>query len=118
MGFFPKLYETLVTSMGEENMDKLQTVRDDPEGLIRFTYELENFKKILTIKEAYPEKNPYEYKIKKEYANKAYQEGKDIDALYLYTQVRLRSILRSGYHQVMLALGHHCGALRQREWKE
>jgi hypothetical protein len=26
-------------------------------------------------------------KVKREYGNKAYQEGKDLDALYLYTQV-------------------------------
>ena len=49
---------------------------------------MRSFKEKLSIQEAYPEKNPYEYKIKKEYGNKAYQEGKDIDALYLYTQVR------------------------------
>ena len=54
---------------------------------IRFTYELDNFKKNLIIKESYPDKNPHECKIKKEYGNKAYQEGKDLDALYLYTQV-------------------------------
>ena len=53
----------------------------------RFTYDLENFKTGLTVQEAYPEKNPYEYKVKKEYGNNAYKEGKDIEALYLYTQV-------------------------------
>ena len=34
-GFFPKIYEQLVTTMGEENANKLQSLRDDPEGLIR-----------------------------------------------------------------------------------
>ena len=41
----------------------------------------------LQIREFYPEKNSHESKIKKEYGNKAYQDGKDIDALYFYTQV-------------------------------
>ena len=53
----------------------------------RFSYELEAFRNALEIKEFYPEKNPHECKIKKEYGNKAYQEGKDIDALHFYTQV-------------------------------
>ena len=44
---------------------------------------------MLNITEAYQEKNVFEYKAKKEYGNKAYQEGKDIDALYLYTQVKV-----------------------------
>ena len=35
MGFFPKLYEALVTTMGEKNMDKLHEVRDDSDALIR-----------------------------------------------------------------------------------
>ena len=39
------------------------------------------------FREFYPEKNQYESKAKKDYANKAYQQGKDVDALYLYTQV-------------------------------
>ncbi len=49
---------------------------------------MDSFKRGLSIQEAYPEKNLYEYKVKKEYGNKAYKERKDIDALYLYTQVR------------------------------
>ena len=56
-------------------------------AIFRFTYELENFRNSLKICEFYPEKNPHECKIKKEYGNKAYQDGKDLDALYLYTQV-------------------------------
>ena len=55
----------------------------------RFTYELEPYRNALEIKEFYPEKNPHECKIKKEYGNKAYQEGKDIDALHFYTQAVL-----------------------------
>ena len=55
--------------------------------LLRFAYELEAFRKNLEIKEFYPEKNPHECKIKKDYGNKAYQDGKDIDALHFYTQV-------------------------------
>lgn len=35
LGFFPKLYETIVKSLGEKNMDRLQELRDDPEELIR-----------------------------------------------------------------------------------
>ena len=55
--------------------------------ILRFAYELEAFRKNLEIKEFYPEKNPHECKIKKDYGNKAYQDGKDIDALHFYTQV-------------------------------
>jgi len=55
--------------------------------VIKLIYDLDSYKRGLTITEAYPEKNPYEYKVKREYGNKAYKEGKDIDALYLYTQV-------------------------------
>lgn len=57
--------------------------------VFRFTYELEAYRTSLEIKEFYPEKNPHECKIKKEYGNKAYQEGKDIDALHFYTQAVL-----------------------------
>ena len=53
----------------------------------RFTYELKQFKDSLEIKEFYPGKNLYEAKAKKEYGNKAYKEGKDLDALYHYSQV-------------------------------
>ena len=41
------------------------------------------------IRDSYPEKNKHEAKVKKEYGNKAYQEGKDLDALFLYTQVHI-----------------------------
>ena len=50
---------------------------------------MDTFRNALQIKEFYPEKNPHECKIKKEYGNKAYQEGKDIDALHFYTQAVL-----------------------------
>ena len=53
----------------------------------RFTHELDYFKNSLHIREFYPEKNGHESKVKRDYGNKAYQEGKDLDALYLYTQV-------------------------------
>ena len=43
------------------------------------------------IRDSYPEKNKHEAKVKKEYGNKAYQEGKDLDALFLYTQVSVVS---------------------------
>ena len=42
---------------------------------------------LFQIRDSYPEKNKHEAKVKKEYGNKAYQEGKDLDALFLYTQV-------------------------------
>ena len=86
LGFFPKLYEGLVASLGRENMEKLAEMKGDRGAVLKFTYDLEDFRRGLLIQEAYPEKNPYEYKAKKEYGNKAYEEGKDIDALYLYTQ--------------------------------
>ena len=44
---------------------------------------------IYPCREFYPEKNQYEAKAKKDYGNKAYQQGKDLDALYLYTQVTI-----------------------------
>jgi hypothetical protein len=53
----------------------------------RYTHELDIFKNALHIREFYPEKNGHESKVKRDYGNKAYQEGKDLDALYLYTQV-------------------------------
>ena len=56
----------------------------------RFSYELDAFRKNLEVKEFYPEKNPHECKIKKDYGNKAYQDGKDIDALHFYTQVSIQ----------------------------
>ena len=34
-GFIPKLYESLVKTMGEENMDKIQKIRDQPEELVK-----------------------------------------------------------------------------------
>ena len=35
LGFFPKLYENLVTHMGEENADKMHSLRDTPEEMFR-----------------------------------------------------------------------------------
>ena len=61
-------------------------MRDDMPEMIKFTYELKCFRDALEIKECYPEKNPYESKAKKDYGNKAYKEGKDLDALYHYSQ--------------------------------
>ena len=63
-----------------------ETMRDDMPEMIKFTYELKCFRDALEIKECYPEKNPYESKAKKDYGNKAYKEGKDLDALYHYSQ--------------------------------
>ncbi len=86
LGFFPKLYEGLVNNLGAENMEALAERRHDSEWVLNFTHDLEDFRRGLLIQEAYPEKNPYEYRAKKEYGNKAYAEGRDLDALYLYTQ--------------------------------
>ena len=86
-GFFPKIFQNVCKTMGDANVDKMDEISQDPYALVRFTYELEVYKNALEIKEFYPEKNPHECKIKKEYGNKAYQEGKDIDALHFYTQV-------------------------------
>ena len=86
-GFFPKVFQNVCKSMGDENADKMTEIFQDDYAIFRFTYNLECYKKALDIKEFYPEKNPHECKIKKEYGNKAYQEGKDIDALHFYTQV-------------------------------
>ena len=68
-------------------MQKIADAKDDTAEVLRLVHGLEEFRRGLLIQDAYPEKNPYEYKAKKEYGNKAYQEGRDIDALYLYTQV-------------------------------
>lgn len=64
-----------------------EDMRDNMPELIKFTYELKCFKDALEIKEFYPGKNAYEAKAKKEYGNKAYKDGKDLDALYHYSQV-------------------------------
>jgi len=85
-GFFPQLYKAVCNAMGDENIDKLETMRDDMPEMIKFTYELKCFKDSLEIKEFYPEKNLYESKAKKDYGNKAYKDGKDLDALYHYSQ--------------------------------
>merc|ERR1712012_1291634 len=85
-GFFPQLYKAVCHAMGDENIDKLETMRDDMGEMIKFTYELKAFKDALEIKEFFPEKNLYESKAKKDYGNKAYKDGKDLDALYHYSQ--------------------------------
>jgi len=85
-GFFPQVYKGVCAAMGEENIDKLEGLRENMADLVKFTYELKVFKDALEIKEFYPEKNQYESKAKKDYGNKAYKEGKDLDALYLYSQ--------------------------------
>eukprot|EP00095_Tigriopus_kingsejongensis_P008472 maker-scaffold18_size714446-snap-gene-3.28 protein:Tk08472 transcript:maker-scaffold18_size714446-snap-gene-3.28-mRNA-1 annotation:"set and mynd domain-containing" len=87
LGFFPKLYESVIKTLGNENFEFLEGIhKEDPPELIKFIYGLDSFKRTLVIQESYPEKNPHESKIKRDYGNKAYQDGKDIDALYLYTQ--------------------------------
>ena len=90
-GFFPQLYKAVCNAMGDENIDKLETMRDDMPEMIKFTYELKCFKDSLEIKEFYPEKNLYESKAKKDYGNKAYKDGKDLDALYHYSQVLINN---------------------------
>jgi len=85
-GFFTKVYKAVCQAMGEENIDKLETMKGDMSEMIRFTYELKCYKDALDIQEFYPEKKPLESKAKKDYGNKAYQGGKDLDALYLYSQ--------------------------------
>jgi len=85
-GFFPQIYKAVCNTMGVENIEKLDEMRDNMPDLINFTYELKCFKDSLDIKEFFPGKNLYESKAKKEYGNKAYQAGKDLDALYLYSQ--------------------------------
>ena len=91
-GFFPKIFQNVCKTMGDANVDKMDAISQDPYALVRFTYELEAYRTALDIKEFYPEKNPHECKIKKEYGNKAYQEGKDIDALHFYTQVIFQQV--------------------------
>lgn len=85
-GFFPKLYTNVCKAMKDEHLEQMDKLKEDNVGMIRFAYNLEPFKNALEIKEFYPEKNPHECKIKKEYGNKAYQDGRDIDALHYYTQ--------------------------------
>lgn len=85
-GFFTKVYKAVCHAMGEENINKLEALEGNMTEMIKFTYELKCFKDALDIKEFYPEKKPLESKAKKDYGNKAYQAGKDLDALYLYSQ--------------------------------
>jgi len=85
-GFFTKVYKAVCHAMGTENINKLEELNGDMTEMIKFTYELKCFKDALDIKEFYPEKKPLESKAKKDYGNKAYQAGKDLDALYLYSQ--------------------------------
>jgi len=85
-GFFPKIHKSVCENMGDANIEKLETLVGDTPALLKFTHDLECFKDSLEIKEFYPEKNQYESKAKKNYGNKAYQAGKDMDALQLYTQ--------------------------------
>lgn len=85
-GFFPQIYKAVCQAMGSDNIDKLEEIKDDMPELIKFTYELKCFKDALDIKEFYPGKNLYQSKAKKDYGNKAYKEGKDLDALYLYSE--------------------------------
>lgn len=85
-GFFPKLFENVCKNLSNDELDKTTQYKDDVDTLVRFTYDLKQLRQGLQIREFYPEKNSHESKIKKEYGNKAYQDGKDIDALYFYTQ--------------------------------
>jgi len=85
-GFFPTLYKAVCKNMGTENIDKLEELKLDLPALIKFTYELKCYKEGLEIKEFFPGKNAYQSKAKKDYGNKAYQDGKDLDALYLYSE--------------------------------
>uniref|UniRef100_A0A0K2TLD8 Protein-lysine N-methyltransferase SMYD4 n=1 Tax=Lepeophtheirus salmonis TaxID=72036 RepID=A0A0K2TLD8_LEPSM len=85
-GFFPKLFENVCNEGGDKLIPLIEELREDPVGLFKFCYTLPEYKNALNIKEFYPEKNIHESKIKKEYGTKAYQDKKDIDAIYLYTQ--------------------------------
>ncbi|CAB4058311.1 unnamed protein product [Lepeophtheirus salmonis] len=93
-GFFPKLFENVCNEGGDKLIPLIEELREDPVGLFKFCYTLPEYKNALNIKEFYPEKNIHESKIKKEYGTKAYQDKKDIDAIYLYTQALA---LESGY---------------------
>lgn len=84
-----KLYENVIKTLGPEDVERLEGLKDDATSLIRFTYGLEGLRTGLQIREAFPEKNHHESKAKREYGNRAYKDGKDIDALYLYTQARV-----------------------------
>ena len=101
-GFFPKLFESVCKSLSDDELDKTTEYKDDIDKLIRFSYGLKQLKQGLQIREFYPEKNSHESKIKKEYGNKAYQDGKDIDALYFYTQVML--VFTQGFFSTQLVL--------------
>ena len=71
-------------------------MRDDMPEMIKFTYELKAFKDALEIKEFFPEKNQYESKAKKDYGNKSYKNGKDLDALYHYSQAIIATPVDKG----------------------
>ncbi len=80
----------------------MESIKGDRDAVIRLVRGLSDFRDGVDIRESYPDKNPYEYKAKKEYGNRAYQDGKDIEALYFYTQVQY-TVVREWRHLVLKA---------------
>ena len=109
IGFFLDLYKEVCKDMTKEEEDQVEVIRDDPKALFEFTYNLACYKERLKIEEKYPGKDASESKKMKEGGNKAYQEGKDLQALTCYTQVRGASseILKITFTKNSLLSGHN-----------
>ena len=86
-GFFLELYKSVCKDLTKEEEDHVESIKDDSKALFEFTYDLKCFKERLNIEEKFPGKDGGESKKMKEAGNKAYQEGKDLQALTFYTQV-------------------------------
>ena len=86
-GFFFDLYKSFCKDMTKEEEDHVAAIKDDPKTLFEFTYNLKCYKEKLNIEEKFPGKDASESKKMKEAGNKAYQDGKDLQALTCYTQV-------------------------------
>ena len=88
-GFFFGLYKDVCENMTKEEVEKTEELKNDIEALVEFTYDLEYYKEKLKIVEEFPAKNEKESAKMKDAGNKAYQDGKDLQALTCYTQVSI-----------------------------
>ena len=86
-GFFFNLYKTVCKEMTDEQVNHVEVIKLHPEKLIDFTYNLKCYRERLKIEEKFPGKNEAESKKMKDLGNKAYKDGKDLQALTFYTQV-------------------------------
>ena len=86
-GFFLELYKAVCKDMTKDQEEIVEKIKDDPAALFTFTYNLKCYEEKLKIEEKYPGKDAHESKKMKDAGNKAYKDGKDLQALTFYTQV-------------------------------